>query len=138
MRTLRKTVAPVLVALAAAAGCGGDSAQPPLPTPGPLTVTLATPATDDGAIMIALRGPSIGNVTAAGTSDHLFWRATAEGEVRVIVIGPLAAGPLVTFQVPDIGRVTDYTAELLEVASASDQLRGALAGYSLTIGAPPR
>jgi hypothetical protein len=127
-RTLRVVALVLLTAIGA--GCD-DTAEPPVP--GSLLLSLTTPATDDGAILVRVTGPGIMSVGPTSSGQELFWRLAAEDEARAIVLGSVQAGPLLTIQVPDVNRADEYTAEVGEVAAESDALRDALAGYTVTV-----
>ena len=116
---------------AALTACGDDTAEPPIP--GSLLLSVTTPATDDGAIMVRVTGPGIMGVQPTSSGQDLFWRLSSEDEVRAIVIGAVQTGPLLTVQVPDVNRVEEYTAQVGEVAAESDAIRSALTGYSLSL-----
>ncbi|HEU0012554.1 MAG TPA: hypothetical protein VFQ45_02685 [Longimicrobium sp.] len=125
-----------LLALAALAGCDGPRTTEPPPDPaepGILTVTLATPAADDRALVVQISGPeAIGAVTSAG-GGYLVHSRTAGTTVRVAVFGPLADGPLLRISVPDVRKAAAYSAQVMEVAGASHALRETLSGYSAVV-----
>ena len=128
----RRLRAVVLVLFAGlAAGACEDAVEPPVP--GALLLSLTTPATDDGGIMVRVTGPGIVSVQPTSSGQELFWRLAAEDEARAIVLGAIGTGPLVTIQVPDVKRADEYTVEVGEVAAESDVLRDALTGYSVTV-----
>ena len=121
----------LLLAAVTLTACGDDSAEPPIP--GSLLLSVTTPATDDGAIMVRVSGPGIMGVQPTSSGQEMFWRLASEDEARAIVIGAVQTGPLLTIQVPDVNRVAEYTAEVGEVAAESDAIRAALTGYSLSV-----
>jgi hypothetical protein len=64
----------------------------------------------------------------------VFWRLVSAQEIRVIVVGQIAAGPLLSLNVADVDRASAYSAVIGEVAGgASDQIRASTTGYSLTV-----
>lgn len=116
------------------ASCGGgDNPVDAKPTPGMLTVSLSTPAQDDRAVMIAVSGPGIGTVVSASGAYALYTKPEDTG-VRVALFGPLVSGPLLRFNVPDTRHPQSYSAAIIEVATAANQLRAVGAGYAVTIG----
>jgi hypothetical protein len=121
----------LLLTAVAITACGDDSAEPPIP--GSLLLSVTTPATDDGAILVRVSGPGIMGVQPTSSGQDMFWRLASEDEARAIVIGAVQTGPLLTIQVPDVNRVAEYTAEVGEVAAESDAIRAALTGYSLSL-----
>jgi hypothetical protein len=128
------------LALLALASCSRDAAAPleSRLEPGRLAVTLASPHMDDGAVLISLRGPKIGEVLAADPEYHLFAASGEEdGELRVAVLGRRVADLLVTFEVPDLRQVASYSATLISAADQSNALRGETDGYTLRIHPVP-
>jgi hypothetical protein len=116
----------------AAVACNHEKAvAPPVVTPGNLTVTLATPNRDDGAVMFELRGPNIGALASANDAWKVY-ADTAAGLIRVVVAGNIGAGGLLAFSVPDLAAVASYTATVVDVADRENRTRE-LGGYSLTI-----
>lgn len=132
----------ILVAGAAAlwiAGCGnGDGTGPIAPVPGTLTVSLTTPNADDRAIHLSIEGAaaadSVSNVQVSSASFTAFSRDLDGNEVATAVFGDLANGALVRFSVPDVNRASSYSATIVDVADASNEVRGSLSGYSLDVG----
>jgi hypothetical protein len=112
-------------------GCGDTSVGPP--EPGTVAVMLATPNLDDGAILFRLEGGSVEALTAAAPSHRLFSRATGAASATVVVVGNLVSGAVLVFDVPDVTKVSDYRATILEVAARDNSLRSSLAGYSLEV-----
>ncbi|HEU4700161.1 MAG TPA: hypothetical protein VFS40_13340 [Gemmatimonadales bacterium] len=134
--------APAMVAAAAlvAGGCGGETTGPsgpvpPAPAAGTLTVVLATPRTDDGALMLVVTGGPVHAVAAAPelAGAAVYQAALDSMRTRVILTGPLAAGPVATLQVPDVGRWTRYRLTLEQVASSVSLQPQPLAGYRLSV-----
>ncbi|HEU4556553.1 MAG TPA: hypothetical protein VFS20_01845 [Longimicrobium sp.] len=119
--------------LAACSGDGPSVTPPEPPVPGQLTVTLATPNSDDRALQAIVTGP--GEITAVespATGVAAFSRPTAGG-VSVAIFGHLGNGAVLRFTVPDVNRASAYAASVQEVADASNALRPSLAGYQLTV-----
>jgi hypothetical protein len=135
--------------LAAAAACGDKATspnppgppapppQPPPPPPGSAVVTLATPNSDDGAVVVKLTGPGLSTFETASSGYIFYSRLAAEQEARVIVVGNVTAGPLFTFKVATGSAVSAYTATIEQVANRTDALRASTASYTLTIAAAP-
>jgi hypothetical protein len=128
--TLRRLFALAGVVLLASCGRDGSGTEP---TPGSLSVVLATPHANDRAAMLTLTGPGIADVRPATGGYVVHSRAGAANSVTVAVFGALAAGPLVTFTVPDVAAAAQYTATLGDVADAANILRPTASGYSLTV-----
>jgi hypothetical protein len=49
------------------------------------------------------------------------------------LVGNLVEGPLLRFDVPDVGQASSYTATVAEVADRSENVRVALTDYRLEI-----
>jgi hypothetical protein len=119
------------LALAATVACGGSDGTTG-PTAGTLTVTLTTPNTDDGAILLTVSGPDMTQIAVDDTS--LYVRYAQDGTtVTAVLVGDLESGSLVTFHVPDVDAVSSYSATITQVADRSNVLRGSLTGYALTV-----
>lgn len=128
---LRCTVAGSL--LLGTSACSDDPGGTGVDTSGPVTVTLATPSADDGALLVVITGPAISDLRASSNSYQVFWRAAGANETRVIVVGDILAGPLFTAKTPAGSAPSDLTATVTEVSNRADALRPSVAGYSLSI-----
>lgn len=127
----------LLMALAAVAvGCG-DKATSPIPTPGSAIVSLATPNSDDGAVVVTLTGPGFSTFATASSGYLIYSRLAGGQEARVILIGDVTAGPLFTFKIAAGSDVSAYAATVQQVANRSDALRASTSSYNLTIAAAP-
>jgi hypothetical protein len=107
---------------------------PPAPAPGPLTVSLTTtPNTDDGALLLELKGPSIRTVTAKNAAIQVYADTMSTTTVRTVVAGNLTTGGLFTFQVPDARAAASYTVTIVDIADRQNRVRNGNSGYTLTI-----
>ena len=98
-----------------------DGPLAPKPDPGLLTVELSAPADhSDIGILLELEGPSIGTVRAPGL--ELYQAATPQQQ-QIVVAGPLRAGTLLQFEVPDRNRLPLYRVRILAVTGEDYQLR---------------
>jgi hypothetical protein len=128
-----------LIALAAALalcspGCNSEtSTAPSSTTSGPVTVSLATPNLDDGALMIIVKGAGPPTITPVSGAYQVYWRLAEAGETRVIVVGDISAGPLFTATPPPGGSSSGISASVTEVATRANALRSSTAGYTLTV-----
>jgi hypothetical protein len=111
-------------------GCGGGDSSGP--TAGSLTVSLVTPNSDDGAVLLTLTGPNLANAQSASSSYRLYWRLVSPGEVRAILVGNLTAGAVLTVDVDDLSKIGQYSGTVVEAASRSDVVRASMAGYGVT------
>ena len=97
------------------------------PGPGILTATLKSPNGAEGAALVVLMGPGIGEVTPVG-SNQLYSNSSLD-EVRIVLInqndGTLA------FRVEVADTTIKPTATVEEVAGPDNELRSALGGYQL-------
>ena len=97
------------------------------PGPGILTATLKSPNGAEGAALVVLMGPGIGEVTPVG-SNQLYSNSSLD-EVRIVLInqndGTLA------FRVQVADTTMEPTAIVEEVASPDNKIRLTLDGYQL-------
>ena len=97
------------------------------PGPGILTATLKSPNGAEGAALVVLMGPGIGEVTPVG-SNQLYSNSSLD-EVRIILInqndGTLA------FRVEVADTTIKPAAIVEEVANPDNQIRSTLDGYQL-------
>lgn len=128
-------VALTLVALGAAAACA-DGTIAPSPSPTVLRLDLQTAHADDGAIVIAVHGPDVSSMAPASPGYLSYTRSSAPQETRVIVVGDLKAGPLLTLRIAPGHQLSDYSATIQQVATRTDVLRGDLSGYRVTVTVP--
>ena len=135
---LKDTVRAALVLLGAAAVAAACSESPVTPTPAltALRVSLETPGTDDGALVLALRGPGIAEVSAASPGYLTYTRGEGTDETRVVLIGDVKGGAVLTLRLVPGHRLEDYSASIQQVATRGDALREDLTGYRLTLSAP--
>jgi hypothetical protein len=120
-----------IAALALAAGSCSSG-----PVAGDLTMSLSTPNSDDGAIVVRVTGSTSKEITraaAACSGCRIFLEQPSATELRAVVTGSLVAGPLLTLSVSDTKSPGAYTTQVQQVASRTFQVRST-SGYSLTIG----
>ena len=131
---MRRSMTPALAAVAVgavtlAAGCGKETG----PTAGSLLVSLVTPSADDGAIRLTLYGGRMGTITAANPDYRIFVARPDSTSARVIITGPVSAGPLLHIAVADAGLVASYGATVNEAAERTTFAAKSLVGYSVAI-----
>lgn len=130
-RTRTLTTATLLAGLA----CNeGPTGTPPAGGPLTLTVTLTTPADDDGAILFTVSGGTVEAPTAASPDQELFTRVTGVNALGVVVVGDLSSGAVLEFEAPEGSDASSYTATMVQVADRGNRLRQDLSGYGLGIG----
>jgi len=132
----------ITLLIGGAAACGdSDPVQPPPdpPVPGLVVVSLSTPAQDDGAALFTITGPGLSTVQSANANYNLAWRLVSSGEVRILVVGDITSGPVVTMQVGDVRRIGEYTGTTIEVADRTGALRSTVSDriLSFSTGALP-
>jgi hypothetical protein len=134
---LRTRLLTLMTLLGSATACGDGTTPPPVPTsPSALRLDLQTPSTDDGAVVVTLRGPDVSNVQAASPAYLAYSRSdSGTREVRLIVVGDLKGGALATVSVAPGHQLSDYAATIQQVAARSDSLRADLSGYHVTVTA---
>ena len=110
------------------AGCGEKGGNEPA-EPRTYAFSLVTPRSDDGAVVVALTGTPVTSVVVSGASARLYTRQVSPSEVRVMILGNVAAGQLFT-ATSTTGRRP--TATVLEVADRADAMRATVQGYSIT------
>ena len=97
------------------------------PGPGILTATLKSPNGAEGAALVVLMGPGIGEVTPVG-GNQLYSNSSLD-EVRIVLInqndGTLA------FRVEVADTTIEPAAIVEEVANPHNQIRSTLDGYQL-------
>ncbi len=106
------------------------------PVAGELTITLATPNSDDGAILVvvtASESKEITSATLACSGCQIFQEQPSATELRAVITGDLVAGPLVRVSVTDTKSPDAYRVQIQQVASRTFQVR-LTSRYSLTIG----
>lgn len=106
------------------------------PVAGDLTISLVTPNSDDGAIVVrvtAAESKEISSAIQVCSGCRLFMEKPSATEVRAVLTGDLVAGPLLRIAVTDTKEPSSYTAQITGVASRTYQVRSA-SGYSLTVG----
>ncbi len=118
-----------LAITAAGAACDGDTVSP---TPGELRVILATPNTNDGAVLFTVSGGVIDSVVAAGY--RTFASNGGGSSVHIVVTGNVTGGVLARIQVPDLGRASSYHAAVEQVAARPPSYAlQTTAGYAISV-----
>lgn len=130
-RIIRRSSLMTVVALLCTS-CG-DSTPTAVQVPGALVVSLSTPNSDDGAILISISGGGIGSPSAESSTHVFYSRATSPLATNAAVVGNITSGPLLRFNVPDVGRASSYVATISQVADRDNDLRATLTGYALRI-----
>lgn len=124
--------ATAVIALAALLVAGGCTTAP---VAGELSVNLATPNADDGAILVRITGSGaavVTGATAACTGCRIFAAKVSDTELKVVITGTIAAGAVARVSVSDVNTPASYGVQILDVASRT-YVKRATTGYSLTL-----
>ncbi len=124
-------VTALILGLMAGFACSDDE-SPAGPTAGTLSVTLTTPNIDDGGILFRVTGPDIVSVSVTVPEYYTHVGQNAD-TLTIVVVGNVASGMLVGFDVPDVGAVASYSATVTQVADRANALRADLTAYGLTV-----
>jgi hypothetical protein len=110
MRVTRLWVLAFLFGLAPLAGCSNSTG----PTSGILNVTLSTPNTGDGAVLLTISGGPVDSVEAVG---YAIYTARLGQTLRLIVTGDIGSGPIARIHIPDSRQASRYSATIGQVAA---------------------
>ena len=111
--------------------CSESVPGPDLSGPGWLSLSMESPRTDDGGVLITVTGGQIDSVRSS--YSDLFTTTTSQS-ARIIVSGHLVAGIVAEVFVPDLGQLARYSVVLNEVAARTFEQRDP-AGYSVKVRA---
>lgn len=118
----------LLGSLCVLAGCSHDTNGP---TAGILKANLASPSSDDGAVLFTVSGGPVDSVEAGG---HQVYSALLDANnLRVVVMGDLGPGTLATIYIPDNRLASSYTATVNQVAARVSYAQRDPASYSLSL-----
>ena len=133
MKRLPSIIAVLAAGTTLAVACGDDGP----PVPGTVTVSLATPNTDDGAVAVSMSGPGITSLTPASGTYLIYWRLVGAEQLDALVFGNVTGGPLFSLAVADGRNPGRYSGSVTEVARRNDELRPNVTGYAVTVTAVP-
>jgi hypothetical protein len=92
---------------------------------------LATPNTDDGAVLFTISGGPVDSVAAAG---HQVYSALLDANtLRVVVMGDVGSGLLATIYIADTRLASGYSATVNQVAARGSYAQRDPASYSLSV-----
>jgi hypothetical protein len=118
----------LLAGLSALAACSHDTSAP---TAGTLNVNLASPNSDDGAVLFTVSGGPIDSVASPG---HQIYSARLDSStLRLIVTGDLGSGTIATIYVPDMRLASSYSATVNQAAARESYTQREAASYLLTL-----
>lgn len=114
-RAVAALAAVVLAACGGASPTGPSTPTPPvLATAGVLTMELATPNANDGAVQFAVSGPAIDSIRPIGYDGTT---AALAGQAQTILTGSLTSGAVARVYVRDIARANEYRAWVVAAAA---------------------
>jgi hypothetical protein len=121
-------VASALFGLAFLAGCSSATG----PTAGTLKLSLSTPHSDDGGLLLTISGGPVDSIEATG--HRLFLFRPDPNTVQLIVAGgELGAEPIARIHIPDTRQASRYAAEIGQVAARSSYTVRDPAQYTVTL-----
>jgi hypothetical protein len=113
--------------------CGDNAIAPKA---GNVTVSLTTPNADDGVVLVALFGPGFTNLQPASASYRVYSLTASPTEMRVLVVGDLSTGALLTLDIDDPASIAEYHGTVIQAASRDDIVHTVSTDYDLTFAAP--
>jgi len=112
--------------------CGDN---PGAPKAGNVTVSLTTPNADDGVVLVALFGPGFTNLQPASASYRVYSLTASPTEIRILVVGDLSTGALLSLDIGDPARIAEYHGTVIQAASRDDVVHTVSTDYDLTFTA---
>jgi hypothetical protein len=131
----------VLVVAAFVAACSesplppppsGTPPEPPAP-PNSLTLRLQGPSSDDGALLLELKGPGLGAVTPADSTAMFSSEMISDSVLRVAIVGSVSNRAILYVNLTNRTDVSAYRATILDITNSSGQPRENLTPYSIRI-----
>ena len=118
----------------AGAGCQTDRVAGPAPThgPGALDARLTTPNSDDGALLVELRGGPIDSITSS--SYEIAALESDSGMYRVLVRGAIDGGALLRVWVPERSDRTAYVVSVVDAVGRVSYNRRDVTNYAVSVG----
>jgi hypothetical protein len=127
MRVPRPLVFACLLGLVPLSGCSNSTG----PTAGALNVSLSSPNTDDGAVLLTISGGPVDSVEAVGYA--LYTAGVGLQTLRVIVTGDIGPGPVARIHIPDSRQASRYSATIGQVAARVTYAQRDPAPYSVSL-----
>lgn len=112
--------------------CGDSPTAPTPPEPGTLVATLQGARSGDGALIVRVRGPGAIGALAPARAGYVLHARAAGDSARAALFGEVVSGPLFQLSVPDVHRIAEYRATVVEVSDEANTLRDDVSGYALT------
>lgn len=108
------------------------------PSSGEILIDLATTNGDTQAvqfIVTAAQSKMVEHITPACSACQVFTVRLNDGDLRGVVTGPIASGPLLRLLVSDVDAVEAYSAQVVDAANGASVLLEASA-YSVSLRKP--
>jgi hypothetical protein len=113
-------------------GCGDNPTRPEA-VPGQLALHLITPNGADGAVLVRITSTDETPVFTSVNPQNIVMTRDMAGGIGALVIGDITSGELLRFAVADVGRISAWSATILEVADAGNSIRPNLTGYRVEL-----
>lgn len=95
-----------------------------------LSVQLATPRTDDGAVQLHITGPAIDSAAVAGYEG---FATVTNGAADLIVTGPITSGTIARIRVADASRIAEYRGTVVAAATRATYVTRDVSTYRVTL-----
>jgi hypothetical protein len=119
----------LLILCCAIAACSAPEAA--APHAGTLTLSLSGGSPTDGALVIIVSGAPVTSVTPAAGYQVA---SNADGQgTHIMVLGPIATGPIATISVPNADRASAYVATVQQVSDRTTYALLDPAAYHIVI-----
>lgn len=135
MRTPMRPCLALLVFLSMTS-CGGNETptSPVPPDPGPVSLLLTTPNSDDGIILLSIAGGSVSSAQSTGFELQTTPAGTAP--FRMLVRGALTNGVIATVALPDRRVISSYSVTVQQVAARATYVQRAPQSYRVQLVRP--
>lgn len=127
----RTALAAALVASLTCGGGGDGGTGPTPPDPGLVDLVLATPNSNDGALLLSITGALVNSVTAQ--SFEVASVGAGSSTVKLLVRGNLTDGVIAQITVPDRHKLSSYQVTVNQAAARTTYQQQPLAGYAVNL-----
>jgi hypothetical protein len=122
----------LIAALGWSLGCGDGGSPPDIPTPGLLGLSLSSPNTNDGALLLTITGGVVTDVQPA-TGYTLASAGTGTSTVRVVLTGSVSSGLVAQISVPDTRKAGSYLISVDQAAARGTYAIQNVSGYLIQV-----
>lgn len=135
MSSNHRSVLAAAALLLAACGSQSPTGSTPVtpvapPTGGWLTIQLATPRTDDGAVQLSVSGPGVDSAKIVGYAG---FSVVANSNADMVITGALASGTVARVFLRDLSRTGDVRATVSAAAARGSYTLQDLSGYRAVV-----